>query len=305
MNSIDVSIIIVTYRSACCIKDCLDALSAQKSVRTEIIVVDNASKDDTTEIVREGNRAVLLIENRDNLGFGRACNQGFEVSRGRFIYLLNPDTQLMGTDALACLCRALEEQPRWGMAGTCILSAKGQPKGPPNKEYPGQSRARSDFSHLPGQIAWVIGASIFVRREAYEAAGGFDLNFFLYGEDIDFCLRLRQKGYEIGFVDAVKVRHIGATSERGLDPYEVATRRTQGIHLFWKKHYPAADVARLVRRDQRRARYRMVLNGLLASVQPPNSLAWQKHRRYRAICETSARFLSDQQASEVGVLNTP
>ena len=288
----DVSIIIVSYNSANCIRDCLASVRAQQGVDHEIIVVDNASADGTVSVLRGLGPDIHLVANEKNMGFGWACNQGFAVSRGQYVYLLNPDAQLVGSEVLACLCRELADHPRWGLAGTCILSASGQPKGPPNHEYPGQNRTSSDFSHLPGQISWVIGASMFLRRQAYEAVGGFDLNFFLYGEDTDFCLRLRQQGYEIGFVEEAKVRHIGAASERDQDPYEVATRRTNGIHLFWKKHYSPRDVARLVLREQRRARYRMVVNGVLALLQPRSSVAWQKHRRYRAICETSARFLA-------------
>ena len=296
MNPIDVSVITVTYNSAGCVSDFLGSVRAQKGVAAEIIVVDNASKDETAQIVRAGNPGVHFIENRENLGFGRACNQGFKASRGRFIYLLNPDAQLIGNDALANLCRALEAHPRWGMAGTAFLTPDGQPKGTLNKDYPGESSTRTNFSHLPGSIAWVIGASMFVRREAYEAVGGFDPNFFLYAEDTDLCLRLRQQGYEIGVVETVKVQHVGAASEKGMDPYEASVLRTKGIHLFWKKYFVPEDVAKLVRRDQRRARYRMVLNGLLAAAQPPHSMAWRKARRYRATYETSARFLAEQQA---------
>ena len=292
MNEIDVSVIVVTFESASCIRDCLQSVRAQQDVRCEVIVVDNASTDATAPIVRMADSSVRLIQNPKNLGFGRACNQAFAACQGKFIYLINPDAQLVGPEALACLCRELQGHPGWGMAGTAYLSPNGRPKGPPNKDYPGESCTRTNFSYLPGEIAWVIGASMFIRRQAYEAVGGFDLNFFLYAEDIDFCLRLRQHGYEIGFVESAKVRHIGAASEKGLDPYEVAVRRTQAIHLFWKKHFVPEDVAKLVRRDQKRARYRMLLNGLLAAGLPPHSAVWRKHRRYRGTYDTSARFLA-------------
>lgn len=288
----DVSVIIVTYDSAPCIRECLASVRMQERVEVQLIVVDNASADDTLEAVRDFGAGIRLIQNRENAGFGKACNQGFAASQGRLVYLLNPDAQLVRSDGLALLNRALADHPRWGMAATRILSADSKPRPAPETDYPGQSPLDEKFSRLPGEIAWVIGASMIVRREVYAELGGFDPDFFLYGEDMDFCLRLRRRGHEIGLVEEVAVRHIGGASEQGRDPYEVWTRRTNGIHQFWKKHYAAPDVGRLVRQDQRRARFRMLMNGLFARFQPPRSRLWQKHRRYRAIWETSARFLA-------------
>src|SRR5437868_2569064 len=101
MNRIESSIIIVTYQSAPCIRDCLESVRMQEGVTTRIVVVDNASADGTAQVVRGFDSEIHLIENHENLGFGKACNQGFEASHGRFIYLLNPDAQLVGANALA------------------------------------------------------------------------------------------------------------------------------------------------------------------------------------------------------------
>lgn len=290
----DVSVIIVSYHSAAHIRDCLASVQLQEGIQREILVVDNASSDDTVDVVRNLGEGVTLLANRDNLGFGRACNQGFAASHGRFAYFLNPDAQLVQSDALARLVRALEDHPRWGMAGTRILSGEGQIVSPPATSYPGQFHTRNDFARLPGQIAWVLGASMFFRREVFAALGGFDPDFFLHSEETDLCLRLRQQGYEIGLVDDAAVRHIGGASEQRRDPYEVWRQRMDGLHRFWKKHYLSEDAARLVRRDRGRARFRMLWNGGLAWLQPPHSKHWQKHRQYRAIWEASTRFLAKQ-----------
>jgi N-acetylglucosaminyl-diphospho-decaprenol L-rhamnosyltransferase len=254
-------------------------------------VIDNASSDETVNVIRSSQANPVLIENRENVGFGRACNQGFAASKGRHIYLLNPDAELIGSNALATLCRALSEHKTWGMAGSRVVSATGEWKSPATT-YPDQAHVGKDFSALPGRIAWVVGASMIIRREVYSDLGGFDPEFFLYSEETDFCLRLRQRGSEIGFVEEAAVRHIGGASETGRDPYEVWTRRANGLHLFWQKHYPPADVDKLLRQNRLRARYRMLVNGWLARVQPPKSNAWQKHRRYRAIWETSKSLLA-------------
>lgn len=290
----DVSIITVTYNSAASIADCLNSVRAQQGMEHEILVIDNASSDETVSVVRGLEANITLIENRENVGFGRGCNQGFTASRGRYIYLLNPDAQLIGTDALATLCRALSEHKQWGMAGSRVLSATGEKKSPATT-YPDQSHVRKDFSQLPGEIAWVVGASMMVKREVYAELGGFDPDFFLYSEETDFCLRLRERGYEIGLVEDAAVRHIGGASESGRDPYEVWTRRSEGLHLFWQKHYPALDVEKLLRRNRYRARYRMLVNGWLARFRPPKSNAWQKHRRYRAVWESCSKSLASRE----------
>jgi GT2 family glycosyltransferase len=287
----DVSVVIVTYNSAECIGSCLASVRAQVGVEWEAIVVDNASGDKTAEVVRGLGPGVQLLANPDNRGFGRGCNQGFAASRGRFVYLLNPDALVAQPDGLARLCRAMGEHPQWGMAGTRVISPDGHPT-EPSLVYPGQSRARHDFARLPGRIAWVVGASMFVRRSVYSALNGFDPEFFLYSEETDFCLRLRKLGHEIGFVPEVEIRHIGGASEQEDDPYSMWTRRTRGVQLFWRKHYSPEDAARLVRRDMVRARFRSWLNGLLACVQGRKSAVWRKQRRYQAIWQASSEFLA-------------
>src|SRR5712675_1074411 len=114
----DVSVIIVTYNSVSSIDDCLKSVADQQGVEREILVIDNASSDQTVNVVRASPAKPVLFENPDNVGFGRACNQGFAGSKGRYIYLLNPDAQLIGPNALATLCRVLSEHKRWGMAGS-------------------------------------------------------------------------------------------------------------------------------------------------------------------------------------------
>src|SRR4029079_2283177 len=101
---------------------------------------------------------------------------------------------------------------------------------PPSSSYPGQQTTVNNFDRLPGKVAWVIAASIIVRREIYAKMGGFDPDFFLYSEDTDFCLRLRKLGSEIGYFPEVEVGHIGGQSESDQDPFEVWMRRANGIH---------------------------------------------------------------------------
>lgn len=291
----DVSVIVVTYNSASCIRKCLASVFAQTGVPFECIVIDNASADDTRAAAAEF--PVRLIASPENVGYGRGNNLGFAASSGRYVYLLNPDAQLDGSDALAKLCRAMDAHPRWGISGTLIRSPEGETESPPALQYPGQRHTRSDFSELPGKIAWVLGASLVVRREVFAALEGFDPGFFHASEDTDLCLRARKQGWEIGCVEAVTVRHIGQASERGLDPYELCKHKIAGILRFRGKHYSLPDTLRLTRRDAIRARFRMICHGLESWFKPPRSRAWQKYRQYLAIWEVSRNYLRSHKAT--------
>jgi N-acetylglucosaminyl-diphospho-decaprenol L-rhamnosyltransferase len=289
-KTVDLSVIIVTFNSADHIGACLESVQAQTGVAFEIIVVDNASADGTLEKIK--GLKCRVIPSPENLGFGRGNNLGFASSRGRYIYLLNPDARLPGKNALADLCRKIDANPRWGMAGTRVLSASGKSESKPATIYPAQRHVHRDFSKLPGNIAWVLGASMIIRRELYEKLGGFDPGFFLYSEETDFCLRLRELGFEIGHITEVAVSHIGGASEDPRDPYATSSDKLRGLLRFRQKHYPPEDCIFLAKRDLRRAWFRMVWNGLLARLQPPHSRSWQKHRGYRGIWEVSRQFLS-------------
>jgi GT2 family glycosyltransferase len=285
----DVSVIVVTYNSASCIRKCLTSVFAQTGVTFECVVVDNVSGDNSRTLAAEF--PVRLIANAENVGYGRGNNQGFKASSGRYIYLLNPDAELEGNDALAKLCRAMDANPRWGICSTLIRSPEGDTESPPAYYYPGQRHTRSNFSELPGKIAWVLGASLMTRREVFTALEGFDSGFFHASEDTDLCLRARKQGWEIGYVDDVSVRHIGQVSERDVDPYELCKHKIAGMLRFRQKHYSPQDTLRLTRRDVYRARFRMFCHGLKSWFKPPRSIAWQKYRRYLAIWEVSRNFL--------------
>ena len=169
----DISVVIVTYNSAGQIENCLASLVSQTGVAYEVIVVDNASQDESLARTRQFSQ-VRVMASPENLGFGRGCNLGFAASTGRYVYLLNPDTRLTDDRALTDVCRSMAAHPQWGMAGTRVRSADGHHEDQPATEYPGQRHVRHDFSKLPGRIAWIIGASMIVRREVFQQIGLLD-----------------------------------------------------------------------------------------------------------------------------------
>ena len=299
-TAIDISVVVVTYNSSGCIEECVRSLQHQQCVRSEIIVVDNLSPDSTVAVVRKMGSTVRLFANTENIGFGRGCNQGFEASRGRFVYFMNPDARLEQADGLAQMVRAMEKNLRWGLAGTRVVTEDGRVE-EPETSYPDQERVHSDFSKLPGKIAWVFGASMIVRREIFQSLKGFDPGFFLSSEETDLCLRIRQQGWEIGNIPEVSIRHIGQASERGNDPYVTYLRRMTGMLRFRGKHYTDEDARRLARRDLLRSSFRREWYRLTSSFSGRSSTAWQKHRKYAGVSEASRLYLekglSDSKAS--------
>src|SRR5947199_10841147 len=127
----DVTVIIVTYNSAPTIGECVASVRSQTGVELEILIVDNASTDHTVECIQKMGEGIALVANPENVGFGRANNQAFAASRGRYIYLLNPDAQLVQSCALSTLWESLEQHPNWGMAGTRVLSPDGREQSKP------------------------------------------------------------------------------------------------------------------------------------------------------------------------------
>ncbi len=292
------SVIIVTYNSKPCIAQCLQSVYSQTGISFEILVIDNASSDGTPVLLAELAPGTRTYCNHENVGFGRACNQAFVASRGRFLFLLNPDARIQQTDGLSRLVGAMERNPRWGLAGTRLVKEDGRVESDGEWQYPDQDKTRCDFSRLPGRLAWVSGASMFIARSVFAEVGGFDPGFFLSSEETDLCLRVRQKGWEVGMVDDVSIEHIGFASEAGSDPYDTWLKRVPGVYRFWSKHYPAEDTLRLVRRDRFRATFRRELYGLASRFTGEGSSAWRKHRTYAGISQASKDFLAQAASNQ-------
>ena len=131
-----------------------------------------------------------------------------------------------------------------------------------------------------------------IRRDIYLQLGGFDPEFFLYSEETDLCLRIRELGYEIGWMESVAIKHIGGESEKGTDPYDTTCRKLRGLLTFRTKHYAHRDCVFLANRDRRRAFFRMITNGFVALCKGRKSKEWEKYRIYRGVWETSRDYLN-------------
>ena len=154
---LDVSVIIINYNTADLIKPCVESVLKQKGVTFEIIVIDNASHDNSKAMISSLGDHVHPVFNEDNLGFGKANNQAFRVSHGRYLFLLNPDAEFTQPNDLMNLVYFMDEHPDHGLIGTRIIDANEQNTISSWKYYPRQTQTNADFSHLPGVWACVFG----------------------------------------------------------------------------------------------------------------------------------------------------
>lgn len=212
----DIAVVVVSYQTADLLPRCLQSILSDSSARKEVFVIDNASTDGSSELVSREFPEVHLIANPRNVGFGTANNQAFRKATAPLLYCLNPDASI-GPGTLGALVEAMKAHPDIGLAGTAILHPDGQPQPSTDTRYPNQRIARFDPSGLPGELACVLGASMVLRRDLLPALkGGFDEDFFLYGEDQDLGLRVRQAGYRLGYFPHITVTHLSA--QRGNNP---------------------------------------------------------------------------------------
>lgn len=229
--------VVVTHNSAGHIKGCLASLRPwMGTVISEAVVVDNASVDATCQTVRESGVARLTV-NASNRGFAAAVNQGVRATTGDVVLLLNPDTEVF--DGLDQLVASLKT-PGTGAAGGRLEDAHGKPQTGfqvrrfptalslsfevlgVNRLWPGNpvNRRYRCTGADPGRPALVdqpAGAFLAFRREAWESVGGFDESYFpVWFEDVDFCFRLKQAGWDIRYQPAARALHAGGHSVKSL-----------------------------------------------------------------------------------------
>lgn len=279
-----VDIIIVTYFSSKDIRACLESLMMQTIFsHCHVWIVDNASQDETLNIIQNVVTAnMTLLPLKTNIGFGRAVNEAAAHAKSEFIYLLNPDALLKTSNDLEQLIAFANMHPHAGVIGSRVLEPSGK-ETKPRRHYPKENKMRTSLGKLPGEIAWVIGASFLLRAGIFNQVNGFDPDFFLYGEEVDLCLRIRKRGFEIIFDSDVTVEHIGSASANQLPSYQKKILKIKGLYLFLQKHYPLSDVRTLVRNDARRALIRYWANYLFSP---------RKADMYRAERDAAKQFLA-------------
>lgn len=268
----DLSIIILNYNTRELLRECLWAVKATEKGDYEIktIVIDNGSTDASANMVVDNFGWVTLIRSETNLGFAGGNNLGIPHAKGRYILFLNPDTKVF-PDTFKIMIEFMDKNPQVGAATCRVELPDGRLDYSCHRGFPTPWNALAYFSglaklfpkvkfltgytltHLPLDKAHEIdsgcGAFLIVRRGAGERISWWDEDYYWYGEDLDFCYRLKQKGWKVMFVPRTKIlHHKGAAS--GIKKYSrevtTATRETkikatktstEVMRIFFKKHY--------------------------------------------------------------------
>jgi GT2 family glycosyltransferase len=281
----DISIVIVNYNTAGLLVECLNSIASKSNLNMEVIVVDNASGDGSASLVTHDFPWVKLIANEHNLGFARANNQALQISQGRYVYFLNPDT-VVQPGVFEAMTDFMSSHADIGLAGTRIMNPDGSLQSSVEKRYPGQKRAKQDLEDLKGEIAWVLGASMIARRVIVEDLGGFDEDFFLYGEEQDLCLRIRKEGWKIGHIPNAVVAHWGGRSEGHSPALHVWKKKFAAESLFYNKHYSKRSIRRINRANVVQALWRIFSLKLTLPFCADKKVSLEKRDRYRLALKT-------------------
>ena len=254
--SVDVSVIIVTYNSRDDIDACLASVREHThGVLYEAVVVDNASRDGTAELVREQHAWAKVIALSTNVGLSAAINKGVAASCGRFVMALNPDARLRD-DVLTELSSYLRAHEDTGVAAPQILDDDGAlqlscrafpshvtaifnryslatrifPRNRYSRDY-----LMSDFAHDEVRhVDWVSGAAMMFPRAVFDRLGGWDAGFFMFNEDVDFCRRVNDAGLRVVYDPRVAVYHRIGVSKRA--PARIVVARHRSMWRYYGKH---------------------------------------------------------------------
>ena len=260
---IDLSILIVSWNTRERTLACINSIKRFEpdQVRVQIIVIDNASEDGSVAAIEDTCKDVDIIQNRQNVGFGRANNAGLERAKGRIVLFLNSDTEITAT-TVSALVGEFDAHPEAAAIGCKILGYDGLPqhsvRGTPTLSaylytdtflgalglfrgsYKRYRRKQFDFERWqPIQVA--MGAALAVRMEVVEKMQGFDPSFFMYFEEGDLCRRLHDAGYQLAYSPAPVVYHVGGASSKK-DKARMTLVIRQSMFKYFRKHEPAWKV---------------------------------------------------------------
>lgn len=224
-------------------------------------MVDNGSSDGTPEMVKAKYPQVNLLEPGENLGFARANNLALRTSRGRHVLFLNPDTELQ-SDVISDFCKKMDGDASIGIMGCLLTKGDGSPQltcaatfpGPWNnlceglflhrltKRFPRlwffSSRSLEYWDHLAArEVDCISGAFMFCRGELVRSLEGFDEAYYMYGEDLDLCIRVLKKGYMIFFDPSHQVTHYGGESSSARPGFIPKREQYRANFRFLKKHF--------------------------------------------------------------------
>lgn len=241
------SVVILNYNVRYFLELCLQSVTqAIKDIDAEIIVVDNNSPDDSCAMVKAQYPNVILIENKENLGFSKANNLGVAKANGEYVCILNPDT-VVPEDVFTILLEFADTKTDLGILGCQLIDGTGYflPESKRNIPSPLVSLKKiigngsSYYSNLKteaiGKVDILVGAFMLIKTSVYKSVDGFDEDYFMYGEDIDLSYKILKKGYSNYYNGSVSIIHF--KGESTLKDKTYAKRFYGAMQLFYKKHY--------------------------------------------------------------------
>lgn len=260
----DLSIIIVNYKTKALTLQALDSVfkATPPKAKQEVILVDNASQDDTPQVAKNRFPQVKLIQSSTNLGFAGGNNLGLRQAKGRYILLLNSDT-IIQPDTLIKMVDFMAQNPQVGLA-TCrveLISGKIDPAS--HRGFPTPWAALTYYSGLEKifphlrlfsqyhqgwkdlnqthEIDTPVGAFFMLRKQALNQVGLLDEAFFMYGEDIDLSFRIKKAGWQVVYTPITKITHLKGSSGLTSEAKDQRVLTTQSffsaMKLFYRKHY--------------------------------------------------------------------
>lgn len=256
-----VSVIILTYNTRELTLKCLKALFNSTYTDFEVIVVDNASTDNTSKEIKNLFPKVKLISNTKNLGFAKGNNQAMETAKGDWILLLNSDAFVF-EDTLTKLMTEIEKNPTVSVFGCKLLNRDGtiqQSWGyfptlrrviqmmlfidnlPFLREKIDSIHVRSERRHsFTQEVDWVTGAFVILKKEVFSKVGGIDENYFMYGEEMEWMFRIKKEGFKIAFLHKPECVHLlGASSNSRM---KAVVGEMKGWIYWFNKHNMKSQV---------------------------------------------------------------
>jgi N-acetylglucosaminyl-diphospho-decaprenol L-rhamnosyltransferase len=249
-----VAVVLVTYESAEHLRACVDSLPrAAAPHEVELVVVDNASRDDSVGIARS--LGAKVVENPRNLGYSEAVNRGAAETSAPWLLVANPDT-LPAPGSLARLIETAGEDPRIACIGPRLRNLDGSDY-PTGRRFPSllvgglhallaplwpgnPATRRYHLANIdrtvPAKVDWVSGACMLLRRSAFDEVGGFDGSYFMYFEDMDLCLLLARAGWKVVLEPRAIVDHVGGASTRTA-PYRKVVNHHRSTLRFYRHRY--------------------------------------------------------------------
>lgn len=249
------SVIIPSFNQRKLLKACLVSIFKEtQKISFELMVVDNASNDGTPLEVQKNFPQVLLLQNKSNLGFAKACNQGARAAKGDYLLFLNQDTEIRDR-ALEKMVNFMEKNQEVDISGCKLLNQDGSLQ-PSVGFFPRLSKIffwafflddlpvlnrlikpyhqeAKSFYTKTREVDWVTGAFLLTKKKVFKEIGGFDERFFMYAEEVDFCFRAKKVGFKVFYTPEATIIH-----KRDQFSENAILGEFKGLKIFFKRHKP-------------------------------------------------------------------